>query len=445
MIVKAYVDHGSIAQRAGIYQLAKERYVAALRLNADCDEALNNLSPLLADQKHLMAAVACIRKALAINPINPGYLSNLGNILLRMEHYDAAIEVLQRAIELDPNECGHYHNLGLAYYATNPQRAIEEFDNGLKLQPNDPRIVRDRGLACLALGKWFEGFTAVNTRYDASKHNLVFCSGIEEWQNQDLTDKILLVHHEQGFGDTLQFCRFLKALKVKQIILAVPYPLLQIMRNSKICDQVVDLYEPAPYADYHCALMDVPRRIDLATELQKEWYSYLEAPLYGPKLRAPGAIMTVGICWSGSSGYSSNMLRSMPFENFLSIADIPGVQIVSLQFGEASDDITKYGGEALIPKLPADVRDFSDMAAVVKQLDLIISIDTAVLHLAGGMGKECLALLPYARCWRWGRNRDDSPFYPSLKIIQQEYPKDWIGVMVRVREYIAEKLERLSN
>ncbi len=178
----------------------------------------------------------------------------------------------------------------------------------------------------------------------------------------------------------------------------------------------------------------------------------IDAPFLGPYLkvldrgprvhRAPETILTIGICWAGNPNYGTDRLRSMPFENFLSIADIPGVQLVSLQKGDAANDIAAHGAAGLIANPAEVVVDLADTAKIIDQLDLVVSVDTSALHIAGALDKPCMGLLPYNSCWRWGVGTNETPFYPSVELVRQERPGDWVSVMIRVRRMISEILEK---
>ena len=440
-----YLDAGSAAQRVGNLPLAAERYVAAIRYDPECVGALANLSIVLFEQGNYMAAVACARRAIASSPPSPFLLANLGTILFRMEHYDAAVQVMERAIELDPNQPGCWHSLALARSVREPERANEHFGRGLMLAPDDHMAQKHLALLELSLGRWRDGFTRLDRAMSEEREGRIWFTGIPEWRGQDLEGKTILVHYEQGFGDTIQFCRFVRRLGAAsgaRTILSVSTPLVRLLAASNVADEVVDFGDPAPQADYHATVMSILRYLDVEEAILEPQEAYLVALSFGPRIkRGPDTLLTVGVCWAGSPGYATDRLRSMPFDNFLSIADIPGVQLYSLQKGDRAEDVAKFGGSALIPDLSAMVGDFADLAHVIDQLDLVVSVDTSVLHLAGGLRKKALGLLPYNRCWRWGRGSETTPFYPSVRLITQESPGDWVGVMIRVRQMIAKMLE----
>jgi hypothetical protein len=183
----------------------------------------------------------------------------------------------------------------------------------------------------------------------------------------------------------------------------------------------------------------VPAYLGLTTErIPSE--PYLRAPeaLGVPIRRPPGTRLVVGLVWAGSPGYTPDLQRSAPFEAMLALTDLPGVTLVSLQKGDRVADIARAGMTGLVCDLSALLGDFADTAAALMQVDILVSVDTSVLHLAGALGRPAIALLPHWRCWRWMNDRTDTPWYPSIALATQETPGDWGGLLMRVRQMIEE-------
>jgi hypothetical protein len=194
-----------------------------------------------------------------------------------------------------------------------------------------------------------------------------------------------------------------------------------------------------PAADFHSPMLSVPAYLELTTErIPSE--PYLRAPesLGIPIRRPPGTRLVVGLVWAGSPGYVPDLRRSMPFEAMLPLEHLPGVTLVSLQKGERAADIGRAGMTGPVADLSGLLGDFADTAAALMQVDILVSVDTSVLHLAGALGRPAIALLPHWRCWRWGVDREDSPWYPSLRLVTQETADDWGGVMTQVCAMIEE-------
>jgi hypothetical protein len=306
--------------------------------------------------------------------------------------------------------------------------------------PGEARVLRDLGIAKLATGQWDDGLIAHEARWSDLHRYPIWDSGIPRWEGEDLAGKTIIVHHEQGFGDTIQFIRFMPWLRERgaRVVLAVPGPLMRLMELSGLADEVVEITGALPPADFHSPMLSVPAYLELKTETIPRG-TYLKAPesLGIPLRRPPGTRLLVGLVWAGSPGYVPDRRRSMPFEAMLPLAEMPGVTLVSMQKGERAADIGRAGMTGLVADLSGLLGDFADTAAALMQIDLLVSVDTSVLHLAGALGRPAIALLPHWRCWRWGVNRDDSPWYPSIRLAQQDSPDDWGGLMTGVREMIA--------
>ena len=443
---KEYYDRGNIGA-------AEHCLVSALRLDPNHHAALTSLACIVQDRRQFDAALALAQRAVNLEPNNPAYLGNLGNALFRADRYVeaaaaqiAAIKIceqkLARKEDVNPlGLAGLFHNLGLARMAAGrPQQSVQCFRRGLELAPDQARIRRDLGIALLACGEYPEGLLHHEARWAELDKYPIWDSGIPRWDGEDLEGKTIIVHHEQGFGDTLQFCRFLPQLRAggAHVIAAVPQPLLRLITISGLADEVCLVDNPPPPADFHVPMMSVPLHLGTTLEtIPSE--PYLRAPEAGlgiPIMKPPGIRLMVGLCWAGSSGYVPDLRRSMPFEHLLSLVDMPALAFVSLQKGERVGDIQRHGMRSMIGDLSGILGDFADTAAALMQVDLVISVDTSVLHLAGALGRPAIGLFANWRCWRWLTGRDDSPWYPTTRLCTQDRPGDWAGLMQTVRQVI---------
>jgi Flp pilus assembly protein TadD len=431
---------------------AEHCLVSALRIDPNHHAALNQLACIVGDRRQFDAAVTLALRAVQLEPQNPAYLGNLGNALFRLDRYHDAARAIMTALKIanerraageDINQlglAGLWHNLGLARIAAGkPEHAVQCFRTGLALAPDQARIRRDLGIALLASGQFGEGLVAHEARWDELQKNPVWDSGIPRWEGQDLAGKTIIVHHEQGFGDTIQFCRFMPWLREKgaHVIASVPQPLLRLIAISGLADEVVEVDGFPPPADYHSPMLSVPAHLGLTLEtIPSE--PYLRAPDtgLGIPVRKPDGCVMVGLVWAGSSGYVPDMRRSMPFKHLLALTDLPQLAFVSLQKGERVNDLVNHGMRSIIGDLSGILGDFADTAAALMQVDVVVSVDTSVLHLAGALGRPTIALLPNWRCWRWLTGRDDSPWYPTMRLITQQTPGDWDGVMAEARDML---------
>jgi Tfp pilus assembly protein PilF len=434
---------------------AEHCLTACLRLDPNHHAALSSLACLVGDRRQFDASLALAQRAVALDPQNPAYLANFGNTLFRADRYDEATRVIMRAITMagerhaagqEVNQFGVaalWHNLGLARMASaRPDQAVTCFRTALGMAPQEARMRRDLGIALLGSGQFEEGMVAHEARWDELLKYPIWDSGIPRWEGQDLAGKTIIVHHEQGFGDTIQFCRYLPQLRARgaRVIVAVPQPLMRLMAISGLADEVCEVDGPPPPADYHSPMLSVPRFVGATLE-NIPTAPYLDAPESGlgiPIQRPPGIKLMVGLVWAGSPGYVPDLRRSMPFDHMLRLIDMPQLAFVSLQKGERAGDIARAGARAMVGDLSGILGDFADTAAALMQVDLVVSVDTAVLHLAGALGRPAIALLSNWRCWRWLTARDDSPWYPSMRLVTQSTAGDWPGVMDQVKQIIGE-------
>ena len=436
-------------QRAGDLDGAVALYGQLLQRFPVIADAYNNLGVILKMQHRLPAAIACLRRALRFAPQSVAINSNLGNLLWMALEFDHAMAAFRRALALDPNLPEVHHNLGLLQFSLgNFAEAVECYERGLALAPANRLVQWDRALALLAGGDYARGFAAYDLRFDVSDPSLGYDARLQAvrgmslklWQGESPSGRTLYVYAEQGLGDTLQFARFLPLLAQRgaRIVFDCQPDLLRLMATLPGIAELRQDGAPVPQADFHLPLLSLPHRLGITLATVPAQVPYLAAPAAGPSLaRPPGTRLAVGIVWAGRALHTNDHNRSIALEEFLALADLPGVALYSLQKGPRSGDIAALGARALVRDLAPAIGDFADTARLVMQLDLVIAADTAVVHLAGALGKPAYVLLPFTPDWRWLGGREDTPWYPSLRLFRQRVPRDWKGVMARVREALA--------
>ncbi|MEN6621037.1 MAG: glycosyltransferase family 9 protein, partial [Smithella sp.] len=269
------------------------------------------------------------------------------------------------------------------------------------------------------------------------------------WQGEAAVGRILLIQSEQGFGDTLQFCRYasLAAAKGLRVVLEVQPALVRLMKSLSGIERVIPMGQPLPDFDFYCPTMSLPTAFNTRVETIPSDVPYLFAApeaVNSWKNRLPESskkMLKVGLVWAGSSRTNSIELvsvdhrRSINPELLAPLMDVDGIQFFSLQ--KLGPSAPKEFG---LVDMTAECRDFADTAALIANLDLVISVDTAVAHLAGALGKPVWILNRFDSCWRWMETREDSPWYPTLRLFRQPYPGDWSSVVLRVRH----ELKKLS-
>jgi tetratricopeptide (TPR) repeat protein len=423
------------------------------RYPADPD-AHNNLAVLLKSANRLPAAIALLQRALNYAPNSAVLYSNLGNMLWLMLAFDESMAAFRRAIELDSARPETFHNLGLLHFSRGDYpAALQCYDRSLALKPGNRLVLWDRTLALLASGDYARGFAEYDVRLDFEERSMGFDVKLRTvrsiplplWQGEEIAGRTLYVYAEQGLGDTVQFARFLTlaAQRGARVIFDCQPELLRLLANLPGLAELRPQPSPLPAADFHLPLMSLPARLGVTLDNLPADIPYIVPPpaIVGPGVpRADGTRFAIGIVWAGRPEHANDHNRSMQLEYFLTLANLPGVALYSLQKGSRADDITKLSAHGLVHDLAPQIHDFADTARLILQLDWIITIDSAVAHLAGALGRPGFVLLPFTPDWRWLNGREKSPWYPSLRPIRQPAPRDWAGVMRQVRAALTASL-----
>ena len=447
--VDAANDLGKVLAALGRQGEAQACFESAIRLRPSDPTLRNNLAVALRAQDRLDDAIASLRAAVRLRPDYANGWSNLGNLLQEQEQADAARECLERAVSLAPRSVDALINLGAALYR---QRRLEEaatiFRRGLEIEPDSPDLLSNLSHAALALGDYDTGWPAYEARWRTRQLAGNWRdSGSPTWNGRDgIEGKTVLLFAEQGFGDTIQFVRFapLLAERGARVLLLVQPALVSLIAGMGGIAKVHGFGEALPRVDMQYPLMSLPLVLGGRPESIKATVPYLApgpeaASAWRERLAAlPG--LKVGIVWAGDprpDQPEANRLdrrRSLRFAQLAPLAGIDGVSFVSLQKGAAAVQAkTPLAGLAL-HDWTGELNSFADTAALMQSLDLVISVDTSVAHLAGALARPVWLLNRFDSCWRWLDGRDDSPWYPGLRQFRQTSPGDWDGVLQRVRD-----------
>lgn len=390
------------------------------------------------------AAVPCYVRALELDPRGADAYSNMGNALKDLGRHAEAIAAHRAAIKLRP-VAGSWCNLGVALRESNRlEEAVAAYDEALRLEPNHGDAHFDRAQALLGLGDYERGWPAFDWRWKTAEAGAMPPFAQPLWDGGSLPDKTLLVWPEQGFGDSLLSARFLPLARqqVGKIALGCKPPLLRLFSRLPGVDRLLPIGAAVP-ADYaaHSPIMGLPRHFmksldDLPPPARLHIPDEARTKVQ-PAIRSVKARLKVGIVWSGSVTFRANARRATDASRFLSLAQVPGVRLFSLQVGPRAPDLTSAGGLPLVSDLAPLLEDFADTAAAIEALDLVVMTDSAVAHLAGSLGKPVWNLLPHYAYWLYLRDRTDSPWYPSMRLYRQPRPGDWDSVFAQVRQALA--------
>ncbi|MGF7176644.1 tetratricopeptide repeat protein [Azospirillum doebereinerae] len=392
------------------------------------------LGSLLRQQGKVQQAIACQHRALEFDPEHSGAWTNLGNVLADQERYDEAIAAHEKAVTLSKGAFSHVVNYTVALrHARRFERAVQVIDHALKVAPGNVSLRWDRVLTLLQLGRYEEGFRDYDCRLDLPSYQNRKPPGVL-WDGSPLDGRTILLNTEQGFGDALLTARYVPLVKARggRVILECHPELRRLLDGLPGVDAFIPAGSELPPYDVYCPLMSLPERLGTTvdsvpppTPVSVPADARAKAATLVPK--TPG-ILNVGIIWSGRVTFKDNTRRATTLSRFLRFLEIPKVRLFSLQKGPPEAELETLGTTTLITPLGPHFQDFADTAAALERLDLIIMTDSSVAHLAGSLGRPVWNLLQYMPYWIYGDKGSTTPWYPSMRLFQQETPGDWDGV-----------------
>jgi len=452
---EAYSNRGSVEQALGQSDAAIASYTRAISIRPEGAVPYLNRANVLSKLRRFDAALADYDRAIAIDAESAVAHCNRGNALRELERPDEALRSYARAIAIDGDYAEAHCNRGLVLAELHrPDEALASYQEALRLRPTYPQALYNRSFIALLRGDFAGGWRDHEWRFhDVAGGNIEDFSDVRQprWLGEEpIADRTLLLRAEQGFGDTLQFCRYapLAADLGATVVLEVPRPLVRLLRSLQGPSTVVARGDTLPSIDCWCPLLSLPLalRTTLATVPARIPYLHSDPQkkrfwddLLGTKIKP-----RVGLVWSGGfrpnqpERWAVNNRRNIPLPQLASLKH-PGIEFYSLQKGEPAESelaaalVGNWDGPPL-RDFTAYLDDFADSAALIEHLDLVISVDTSIAHLAGALGKPVWLLNRFDTCWRWLLERTDSPWYPTMRIFRQERAGDWAPVIERVRE-----------
>jgi Flp pilus assembly protein TadD len=450
---------GTVIWQQGRIAEADSYFRRAYELDSDDFSIVNNLATSCWEQHRCEEAAEYYRETIALKPDFVEAWLYLGSVLINLGEFEESIRCLEEALRLRPESHEAIATKGAALVQLGrDDEAMACYDEALRRQPDYAEGRRSRAFAILADGDYERGWPEYEWRFLCRRQPCHTPPGAR-WNGEDLHGRTILLYAEQGLGDTLQFIRYAGVVKERgaRVIALCHRALVRLIDNCEHVDEVFENDGCLPHYDF-CApmmslpgivgtsLVSVPARVPyLSADPQTvaSWQPILEAGIARLGLERP---FRIGIAWQGSRRTYIDRWRSFPLERIAPLAQLPEVCFVSLQKGTGLDQLEPLAGRFPIVELPGSVdgaegeRDFLDTAAVASQLDLIIMPDTAVSHLAGSLGLPCWLALSYVADWRWLKERDDSPWYPTMRLFRQSKPGDWEGVFQRMAEALGRQL-----
>jgi Flp pilus assembly protein TadD len=426
--------------------LVEPLYRACLKLTPDDLRLRYGLAEFLRERGDCEAAIALLAPVLLTRPDDAEAQDLMGSASAEAGRFAEAAVRFGQATARDPTQATFWANLGMMLKVEGQfDASLQAYDAALARAPDNREIRTNRAVAHLLAGRFTEAWTDVDflALAQPGSSRLPFDRVLPPASRlPDLTGRTVLVFQEEGLGDTLQFMRYLPLLAQRgaRVAVAVPATLVRLLRTVTGVAEVPDGEAPVPAHDFHCTFNGLPRSFETTLDTIPREVPYLTAD---PALvrdwaaRLPsGDALRVGLCWAGQARPWITGIRSLDRRRSTSVATlrplaaVPGLWFVSLQKGPAAAQAREAGFDLI--DVMDDVTDFADTAAIVANLDLVISVDTSIVHLAGALGKPVFLLDRYDNCRRWLSGREDSPWYPTLRIFRQEQSGEWAPVIARV-------------
>lgn len=468
----ALAGRGRALGHLGRHCEAAQCFASVLAVRPDHLECLGNQGVALHKLGRNTEALTYFDRVLALIPAHPDALAHRGFVLQAVGRFEEALDSLDRALRVNPRSLTAQHARGMtlerlgryeqalkqfgAVLAQDPRHvdawssrgvvlgrlnrhreARAAYVRALEIAPGNVDVLFNLSFLQLTEGDLVAGFRGQALRWTARLPRLDARTDRPIWLGQPaLSGKTILLHHEQGFGDTIQFVRFapLVAAQAAAVLLRVPDPLIRLL--SRLPDlQVISEHQPLPPHDLHCPLMCLPVPLGTTQDTIPAPRSYLQASpediarwkqRLGPITRP-----RIGLVWRGHTQYALAAQRDIPFEDLMPLLTLPA-ELISLQKEVPAKDRAALEASG-IARHGESLTDFADTAGLIQNLDLVITTDTSVAHLAGALGKLSYILLHHVPCWRWRRGREDSPWYPTVQVFRQQTPGDWPGVIADVR------------
>ena len=418
----------------------------AAALRPEFPEALASLAEALRRLGRLEQARQAAEAGIAADFNRPEAHLHLGNVLCDLGAFEAACNAYRRALGLDPQNPGVLSNLGLALYSLGRlSEALAQHRAALALKPDAAAFRYNLAVALLGAGDFEHGWAAYESRLHLGVPSIMSLDdAAPRWEGEKLAGRTILLYGEQGFGDTLQFVRYapLVAARGGRVILGVPAPLVRLLQRTPKVARVVAAGEVVAGFDLQSPLMSLPRVFGTRLADIPATIPYLHAdPALAAQWQARlplGDRPLVGLVWAGNprvhqpSAQVFDRRRSLQLAQLAPLGAVAGVRFISLQKEPPGTELQSApAGLDLFDPMPS-VGDFADTAALLAHIDLVVTVDTSVAHLAGGLGKPVWMLSRFDACWRWLRDRDDSPWYPTMRIYRQAKPGDWAPVIAQV-------------
>ena len=432
-LIDARINLGACLQETGDVVAAIACYRAALDADPNSGAAATNLGLALMETGDLDAAAAPLERGAALDPTDPLALNGLGALYLRLGRTDDAERAIRRAIDAAPGHAPAWSNLGNVHQDRRRlDDALAAHDKSVSFDPDNAALHWNRAMTMLLSGDLERGFAEYEWRRHTTNHAPPGHDS-PPWDGGDPTGKHLLLLAEQGFGDMIQFARYATILAARgaRVTLACPPKLIGLFDSLGEDIALVTNTGDARGVDCHAPLMSLPFLCGTTVETIPAGIPYLSAPPDAIRPPPPDGRRRIGLCWTGNLDHPDNPHRSCPLDAFTPLFGRNDIEWISLQYGHGAA-AGAYGDK--VTDWTEFLEGFANTAAALAALDRVITIDTSTAHLAGALGRPTWVLLKYTPDWRWMLDRDDSPWYPTVRLFRQTRPGCWDDVIARLAD-----------
>lgn len=424
--------------RQGHFDAAIEMYNRVLIANPTNVQVWNNLGVAQRKLKRPHAAAAAYRRAIEIDPTWPGAWSNLGNVLKDLDDIDASLQAHEMALRLHPKSCANLHHVGIAHRLKGDHDLARElFRRAVAVDPDHVMANWDLARQDLLFGDYVDGWNGYEWRWKLAEMKIRTDLVRPRWDGGSLKGKTVLLYAEQGFGDTLLGLRFVPWVKSRgaTVILECQPALKRLIQDLDAIDVLIERGATIPDHDVQSSLMSLPRLFGLTLDTLPPppplHVPAAEVARLAPLFRTGVGKLKVGIVWSGSVTFKNNGRRAVGLDRFLKFAAHRTVQLYSLQKGPPQAELAALGCPPMVIDVGRHCTDFADTAAALQHLDLVVMTDSSVAHLCGCLDKPIWNLVDVEAYWLYLHDREDSPWYPSMRLFRQTSFGDWDGVFER--------------
>jgi len=450
----AWLDLGGTLAIQGKTEEALQAYRMAVKIKPDLSHAEYNIGLLLGEQRNYQMAIGHYRRAVELQPDHAGAWNNLSSALRITGQYEEAIGCCKKALQLNPVFENAHMNIGLTLQEQGRlEHVLPHYERALELAPDYAGAHFNRAVWYLLQGNFARGWEEFEWRWqldDLKRYQRRFTQ--PEWDGTPGDGRTILVYTEQGLGDTFQFIRYVPLLAQKgfSVIIQCDLRVREILAGITGAAQIIAFDESPPPFDVYAALMSLPRLFGTELASIPAQVPYLHADTehvehWKSRIGETDGLK-VGICWRGNPDHRNDINRSIDVGYFAGVARLPGIRLFSIQKPLSEQDASNLPGSGAIVELGSQLDSgpdkFLDTAAVMQHLDLVITVDTSVAHIAGALARPVWLLLPYVPDWRWMLKCEDSPWYPTMRLFRQQTFGDWSSVFVQVEVALAEFREK---